>query len=129
MGRKEKKIDQRQFETLCSIQCTKEEIEAVLGVANMTLSKWCKETYGTTFDEVKKRFMQIGFASLRRNQFKMSESNASMAIFLGKQYLGQKDNAEPTMARIEVVNSVPSMPDTIPTNEEYEEEDKEDDDK
>jgi hypothetical protein len=29
--------------------------------------------------------------SLRRAQFKLAETNASMAIFLGKQYLGQKD--------------------------------------
>jgi hypothetical protein len=32
-----------------------------------------------------------GLASLRRKQFTMAESNASMAIWLGKQYLGQKD--------------------------------------
>ena len=28
---------------------------------------------------------------LRRSQFKLAEKNAAMAIFLGKQYLGQKD--------------------------------------
>jgi hypothetical protein len=32
-----------------------------------------------------------GLASLRRKQFAMAESNATMAIWLGKQYLGQKD--------------------------------------
>lgn len=31
---------------------------------------------------------------LRRNQFKLSERSASMAIWLGKQYLGQKDSIE-----------------------------------
>jgi hypothetical protein len=31
---------------------------------------------------------------LRRNQFKLSEKNAAMAIFLGKNYLGQKDVVE-----------------------------------
>jgi hypothetical protein len=31
---------------------------------------------------------------LRRNQFKLSEKNAAMAIFLGKNYLGQKDYFE-----------------------------------
>ena len=36
--------------------------------------------------------------SLRRNQFKLSETNVTMAIFLGKQYLGQSD-------KIETVNS------------------------
>lgn len=29
--------------------------------------------------------------SLRRSQFRIAETNATMAIWLGKQYLGQKD--------------------------------------
>ena len=32
--------------------------------------------------------------SLRRIQYKLAEKNTSMAIFLGKQYLGQRDNVE-----------------------------------
>ena len=31
---------------------------------------------------------------LRKNQFKLSEKSASMAIWLGKQYLGQRDTIE-----------------------------------
>lgn len=31
---------------------------------------------------------------LRRNQLKLSEKSAAMAIWLGKQYLGQKDSFE-----------------------------------
>ena len=30
--------------------------------------------------------------SLRRTQFKLAEKNPTMAIWLGKQYLGQRDN-------------------------------------
>jgi hypothetical protein len=30
--------------------------------------------------------------SLRRTQFRLAEKSAAMAIFLGKQYLGQSDN-------------------------------------
>jgi hypothetical protein len=30
--------------------------------------------------------------SLRRYQFKLAQKSAAMAIFLGKNYLGQKDN-------------------------------------
>ena len=32
--------------------------------------------------------------SLRRSQFRLAENNATMAIWLGKQYLGQKDVAD-----------------------------------
>lgn len=33
---------------------------------------------------------------LRRNQLKLSEKSAAMAIFLGKNYLGQRDSFEVT---------------------------------
>lgn len=33
-----------------------------------------------------------GKISLRRSQFALAKKNAAMAIFLGKQYLGQSDN-------------------------------------
>ena len=32
--------------------------------------------------------------SLRRAQFNLAKTNAAMAIFLGKNYLGQKDSAD-----------------------------------
>ena len=32
--------------------------------------------------------------SLRRSQFKLAEKNATMAIWLGKQYLGQRNHKE-----------------------------------
>ena len=35
---------------------------------------------------------------LRRNQFEMSKHSVPMAIWLGKQYLGQKDQQEITTA-------------------------------
>ena len=48
--------------------------------------------------EQKAYFAKNGYMALkiklRRNQFKLSEKNAAMAIFLGKNYLGQKDYFE-----------------------------------
>lgn len=35
-----------------------------------------------------------GKMSLRRYQFELAKKNASMAIWLGKQYLGQSDNPQ-----------------------------------
>ncbi len=100
MGRPKKKINKKQFETLCKIQCTEEEITAVLEVSVDTLNKWCRETYtdengrGMTFSKVFAEKRKGGKASLRANQWRLSETNASMAIFLGKQFLGQKDNID-----------------------------------
>ena len=88
------KIDRRQFETLCGIQCTEEEICAVFDVSKDTLLRWCKRTYKKSFADVFKEKKACGKISLRRSQWKMAERNATMAIWLGKQYLGQKDVIE-----------------------------------
>lgn len=91
MGRPKLQIDVGQFEAMCGIQCTKEEICDVLNVSDSTLSRWAKSEYGLTFEEVYKKKSANGKMSLRRMQFKLAEKNAGMAIFLGKQYLDQKD--------------------------------------
>ena len=94
MGRPKKQIDRTLFEKLCGIQCTEEEICAVLDVSTDTLSAWCKKTYGCTFSEVAKKKRDVGKMSLRRSQFKLAEKNATMSIWLGKQYLDQVDRLE-----------------------------------
>jgi hypothetical protein len=47
-----------------------------------------------TFADTYKSKSQVGKSSLRRAQWKLAEKNASMAIWLGKQYLEQKDIVE-----------------------------------
>ena len=94
VGRPTKEISQQTFENLCHIQCTASEICAVLEVSEDTLGRWCIKTYGVNFAEAKKRFADHGKMSLRRMQFHIAEKNASMAIFLGKQLLGQRDYVE-----------------------------------
>lgn len=88
------RIDKKQFENLCGLQCTLLEICDFFDVEDDTLNNWCKKTYGTTFSEVFKIKRGKGQISLRRMQWKLAEKNAAMAIFLGKQYLGQKDKIE-----------------------------------
>lgn len=90
-GRPKKIINREQFEKLCALQCTQEEICGVLGVNSDTLNKFCKKEYKATFSEVFKEKRQLGKMSLRRSQFKLAEKNATMAIWLGKQYLDQRD--------------------------------------
>lgn len=94
MGRPKIEIDVDQFEKLCNIQCTKEEIASWFGCSEDTIENFCKKEYKDTFSAVFKRHSGKGKVSLRRNQFKLSETNVTMAIFLGKQYLGQTDKVE-----------------------------------
>ena len=88
------RIDKKVFENLCGIQCTLAEICDSFDVEDDTLNSWCKKTYGTTFSEVFKVKRGKGQISLRRMQWKLAEKNPTMAIWLGKQYLNQKDRQE-----------------------------------
>ena len=90
-GRPTKELNQQDFERLCALQCTMQEILFFFDVTDKTLSGWCQRTYGKNFSEVFKIKRQAGFISLRRKQFELAEKSPAMAIFLGKQYLGQTD--------------------------------------
>ena len=93
MARPKKRISQKQFESLCAIQCTKEEICDVLDVTEKTLNNWCKESYGEGFSLVFSKKRALGKASLRRNQWKLAEKgNSTMQIWLGKQLLKQSES-------------------------------------
>ena len=98
MARPRKEIDQKQFENLCGLQCTLEEICGWFDVTDKTLDSWCKRTYHASSSEVFKQKRGKGKISLRRNQWRIAEKNATMAIWLGKQYLGQRDVVEQTIA-------------------------------
>ena len=91
-GRKKIEIDQKQFEGLCRIMCTLEEIAGWFQCSEDTIERWCKRTYGAKFADTYKKYSANGRISLRRAQFRLAEKNAAMAIFLGKQYLGQRDS-------------------------------------
>ena len=98
------RIDKKQFENLCGLQCTINEVCDFFDVEDDTLNSWCKKTYGTTFSEVFKLKRGKGQISLRRMQWKLAEKNPTMAIFLGKQYLGQKDKIEYTDDGMKSIN-------------------------
>lgn len=91
-GRPRIEVDKKQFETACAIQCTEVEIAALFDCSVATIERWCEREYGTTFEDIYKQKCNKGKISLRRNQFKLSETNATMAIWLGKQWLGQRDD-------------------------------------
>ena len=88
MARPRKEIDYVAVEKLASIQCTQEEIANFLEMSVRTLQR------DEEFCRIYKKGQDNGKMSLRRYQFKLAEKNTAMAIFLGKQYLGQRDVIE-----------------------------------
>lgn len=97
-ARPRKEIDAELFENLCSIFCTREEIAHVMKCTEPTIRAWCKRHYGMGFEEAFEKFSADGRISLRRIQMQHAEKSAAMAIFLGKNYLGQRDVPESEQA-------------------------------
>ena len=103
-GRPKKEIDYATVEKLANIQCTQEEIASFLGISSRTLLRDEK------FKELFAKGRENGKMSLRRIQWKHAEKSVPMAIWLGKQYLGQKDIIEASTTgetKINIVNSLP----------------------
>ena len=112
MARPNKEIDKATFEKLCSLQCTKEEIAGFFDVSEDTIERWCRRTYKESFAVVFSKRRVGGKISLRRSQFRLAEKNANMAIWLGKQYLDQKDNIDiETTEEVTIVNDIPKTND------------------
>lgn len=88
MARPKFKIDYDMVEKLAGIQCTQQEIASFLGCSVDTLQR------DETFCGLYKKGQENGKMSLRRIQYKLAEKNPTMAIWLGKQYLKQRDNIE-----------------------------------
>ncbi len=100
-GRPKKEYDAKLFSDLIGIGCGADEICWVFRdesgkPANIdTISRWCKRTFGMTFQEFRvQNGAMAAKIEIRKNQLKLSKTNATMAIWLGKQYLGQKNNKE-----------------------------------
>ena len=92
MARPLKEINWDDFEKLCAIQCTGEEIAAFFEVDYDTLNAICKRHFSKGFSECFAQKRQTGKISLRRRQYQSAiEGNPSMMIWLGKNWLGQQD--------------------------------------
>lgn len=84
---------------LVGLGCLQDEIcwffrdESGKPISEDTLTRWCKREFGCNFAEYRnKNGLMAMKIKLRRNQLMLSEKNAAMAIWLGKQILNQVEN-------------------------------------
>jgi hypothetical protein len=86
------RLTPERLKQLGEIQCTPEEAASILemDVEQFQAMLARDEKARTAFEGGRAG----GLEALRRAQFKLAETNATMAIFLGKTYLGQADRRE-----------------------------------
>ena len=95
-GRPKKPIDYPRLDKYCAIQCTGEECAALLGMDYDCLNRTLRLDGNVGFTDYYAKKSASGKASLRRRQYQaaVEDGNATMMIWLGKQWLGQKDKSE-----------------------------------
>lgn len=104
MGRPRIEIDWNEFDKLCGLQCSLEEIAGWFNCSVDTIENRVKEVHGITFSEYFKQKRSSGKISLRRKQYETAMSgNVSMLIWLGKQYLNQKDKIEQEVKEVDLI--------------------------
>jgi hypothetical protein len=96
-GRPRIEIDWADFDRLCEVQCTLEELAAHFGVSEDTIERAVKREQGLSFADYFAQKRKVGFVSLRRKQWELAMAgNPTMLIFLGKQLLEQSDKHQVT---------------------------------
>ena len=92
MGAPRKEIDWDQFEKLCGLHCTRDEIAGWFRISEDTLDRRVKEHYDETFAAVFKQKRSNGRVSLRRKMMEVAMNGSiPMLIFLSKNLLGFGD--------------------------------------
>lgn len=96
-------ITLRMIRALGALQCSQGEAAAVLGLSQPNFSRFMSANPVAERAWLEGR--EGGKVSLRRLQWIMAKKSAAMAIWLGKQYLGQKETTRTEIGGIE--NGVP----------------------
>ena len=92
MGRPRKEFSWDVAEKAAALMCTGEEIAALCDISYDTLERRVKELGYENYAEWYKKHSADGRKALRRWQMESAKKgNATMQIWLGKQYLGQKE--------------------------------------
>src|SRR3974377_1687521 len=112
-GRRPAEFDLTEVEKLCTLQCTNEELAAWFNCSVRTIEKYSKKS---EFAEVMTRGRAKGRIAVRRAQMKLLEKgNATMGVWLGKQFLGQRDvtpielpgaNGRPIQLTLEAIDAL-----------------------
>lgn len=102
-GRPRKELDWDEFKKLCELHCTRREVAQWFQVSEDTIDRRCLEEFDLPFASYYEENKVGGKISLRRRQFeKAMDGDTSMLIWLGKNWLDQKDKVEDTDNRLPI---------------------------
>jgi hypothetical protein len=95
MPAKKSNIDWVRVDELLQKQCSGQGIASLLGISDTTLYNRCKIDKGLSFLLYSEKKKGEGKELLREKQYDLAmKGNVPLLIWLGKQYLDQKDKSE-----------------------------------
>lgn len=95
MGRNKANIDWNKVDRYLQAQCDATGIAGLMGICRDTLYNRCKEDNNIDFSTYSQQKKSEGRELLRGKQFETAmKGDKTMLVWLGKQYLGQKDRHE-----------------------------------
>lgn len=98
-GRPKIVIDWNKVKKYIQAQCNGSGIAGLLGIAPITLYRACERKFKVNFEAYSAQKKSEGQELLREKQYNVAmEGDKTMLVWLGKQYLQQKDKNELTGA-------------------------------
>jgi len=99
MARPKKNFDYDKLDAILQFGATLFECEDILEVSESTLKRRIKSKYKCSFEHLRDKKMSKAKQNLRRKQYETAMAgNVTMQIWLGKNWLGQTDKVEQSIA-------------------------------
>ena len=89
-----RELEPRQFESLCGMQCSVDELCGWFGCDEAALDAWCMEQYGESFTQAFDRLKTAGRILLRQAQVVAAKKNPTMSRYLEGRLARQEKPAE-----------------------------------
>ena len=95
MGRPEKHFDWKVLDAILQFKASKRDCAELINISEDTIERRIKKKFQLTFSEYRDRKMAQPRHSIARRQYEIAMAgNATMLIWLGKQWLGQTEKQE-----------------------------------
>lgn len=112
MGRPPIEIDWDNFEKMCKMLCTAEEVASWHGCSVDTIGKYVKQKFGVTYSEVLKQYAAHGKVALRRCMMQMAlkqdRNSVPILIYLDRKHSVGGETPPNSQVNINVDNRLPS---------------------
>lgn len=95
MARPKKEMDHKTFDTAIQLPLIKADLAKLMGCSERHIDNYVKERFGESFCVIQDQNRQNFRKNILGKQYELAmKGNTALLIWLGKQYLDQRENVE-----------------------------------